>query len=947
MSKLKTTVAAFLALSAVGGIIAGSSQPTKSDDDAKSSSSPIAAGKSAHPAGTVPTPSAKEVTKGDGVPPVAEPSATAQIQTTGVPGSASTTTTISGKQLPPPDPKFGGVIKEKASESKAWWAPRVVPPKGAPNVLLIMTDDVGFGAPGTFGGVVPTPAMDRIAKNGLRYTNFHSTSLCSPSRAAIITGRNHHVAGFGVVGEIATGFPGYDSVIRKENGTVGAILKDNGYATSWFGKDHNTPFYQSTQAGPFEQWPNGMGFEYFYGFVGGDTSQWQPNLYRNTTAIYPFEGKPGWNLTTAMADEAIQYMKEIKEIAPDKPFLVYYAPGGTHAPHHPTPEWIEKISRQHLFDGGWNKLRETIFANQKRLGIMPENAKLTPWPKDLPEWDSLSWDEKKLFIKQADVYGAYLAYTDYEIGRVIQSVEDMGQLDNTLIIYISGDNGASPEGMINGTPNEFTTFNGVPVPVKDQLLWYEFWGSDRTFPHFAAPWSWALDAPFKWMKQVASHYGGTAQGVVMSWPGHINDAGGIRRQFHHLIDIAPTILEATRIPLPDTLNGIKQRPMDGVSMVYTWDKANANASSRHTTQYFEMLGNRAVYHDGWVACTTPATLPWELSTKPPPDVITGYNWELYNVGDQQKEDPTESNDLAARMPEKLKQMQDIFYAEAKKFDVLPLDNTSLTRWNAPKPNLTAGRTVFTYTGGLVGVPNSGAPSILNKSYTITAEVEIPAGGAEGMIVTDGGRFGGYGLYLSKSYNYWLEDRLFKTAGIAMLLAGVLLTWIGRSRKWSSGKRWIGYGMLTLGLVWAVAVSATGLLNLGQGKPVFLYNLLDLKRTIWAGPELGSGKHTIVFDFKSDGPGLGKGGKGVLSVDGKEVARKSMEHTTPITFPEDETFDIGQDTRTGVAMLEYRYDVPFKFTGKINKVTFSLGPEQLTAEEQAELQKARARARDEL
>ena len=446
-------------------------------------------------------------------------------QTTGEPGSPSATTTLSGKQLPPPGPEFGGVIKQEASESKPWWPPRVVPPKGAPNVLLIMTDDVGFGAPGTFGGVVPTPAMDRIAKAGLRYTNFHSTSLCSPSRAALITGRNHHVAGFGVVGEIATGFPGYDSVIRKENGTIGEILKENGYATSWFGKDHNTPFYQATQAGPFDQWPNGMGFEYFYGFVGGDTSQWQPDLYRNTTAIYPYEGHPGWNLTTAMADEAIQYMKQLKEIAPDKPFLVYYVPGGTHSPHHPTPEWIKKIGDMHLFDGGWNKLRETIFTNQKRLGIMPENAKLTAWPKGLPQWDSLSADEKKLFIRQADVYGAYLAYTDHEIGRVIQAVEDMGQLDNTLIIYISGDNGASPEGMLNGTPNEFTTFNGISVPVKDQLLWYPFWGSDRTFPHFAAGWSWAMDTPFQWTKQVASHYGGTAQGMVMSWPGHINDVG--------------------------------------------------------------------------------------------------------------------------------------------------------------------------------------------------------------------------------------------------------------------------------------------------------------------------------------------------------------------------------------------------------------------------------------
>ena len=794
-----------------------------------------------------------------------------QVEVTGTLGSASATTTLSGSQLPPPDPKFGGVIKEKATESKAWWPPRVVPPKGAPNVLLIMTDDDGFGSPSTFGGVIPTPALDRIAKNGLRYTNFHSTSLCSPTRAALITGRNHHSVGFGVVGEIATGFPGYDSIIPVEKGTVGTILRDNGYATSWFGKDHNTPFFANSQAGPFDQWPNGMGFEYFYGFVGGDASQWEPNLFRNTTPIFPFQGNPGWNLETAMADEAIQYMKQLKELAPEKPFFVYYVPGAVHAPHHPTPEWIDKISAMHLFDDGWEKLRETIFANQKRLGIMPPNAQLTPWPDGqeiyggakLPRWDSLSWEEKKLFIKQADVYAAYQAYADHEIGRVIQAVEDLGQLDNTLIIYISGDNGASAEGMTNGTPNEFTTFNGVEVPVKDQFLWYEFWGSDKTFPHYSAGWAWAFDTPFKWMKQVPSHFGGTAQGMAMSWPGHINDPGGIRRQFHHVIDVVPTILEATGISAPDTINGIKQLPIEGVSMAYTWDKANASAPTQHTTQYFEMLGNRAIYHDGWVACTTPVTLPWVLSSKPAPDVITGYKWELYNV----MEDPTQNNDLAAKMPEKLTQLQNLFYIEAAKYNVLPLDNTTLARWNSPKPSLKEGRTTFTYSGTLANVPSSTAPSILDKSYTITAEVTIPEGGAEGMIVTEGGRFGGYGLFLSKG----------------------------------------------------------GEFGIGRGKVVFLYNLLDLKRTTWEGPELGAGKHTIVFDFKSDGPGLGKGGTGVLSVDGKEVARNSMEHTTPITFPEDETFDIGQDTRTGVAMIEYRYDPPFKFTGTIDKLTFKLEP----------------------
>jgi arylsulfatase A-like enzyme len=827
-------------------------------------------------------------------------------QISGTPGSPGATATIDGKQLPPPAPKFGGVIKEKASESQAWWAPRVAPPKGAPNVLLIMTDDQGFGAPST----------------------FHSTSLCSPTRAALITGRNHHSVGNGVVGEIATGFPGYDSIIPIEKGTIGTILKGNGYATSWFGKDHNTPSYQSSQAGPFHQWPNGMGFDYFYGFVGGDASQWQPNLFRNTTAIYPFQGNPGWNLETAMADEAIHYVKQLKEIAPGKPWLVYYVPGATHAPHHPTPEWIKKISDMHLFDGGWNKVRETIFANQKRLGIMPADAKLTQWPKELPQWESLGELEKKLFIKQADVYGAYLAYADHEIGRVIQAVEDLGELDNTLIIYIGGDNGASAEGMLNGTPNEFTTFNGVAVPIKAQYLWYPFWGSDKTFPHYAAEWAWAMDTPFKWVKQVPSHFGGTAQGVAMSWPGHIKDVGGIRDQFHHVIDIVPTILEAAGIPAPDTINGIQQKPIEGVSMAYTWDKANANAPTRHTTQYFEMLGNRAIYHEGWVAATTPATLPWELSTKPPPDVITGYNWELYNV----QEDPTQFDNLAAKMPEKLKQMQDLFYAEAKKYNVLPLDNTTLLRWNTPRPSLTAGRTVFTYSGELTGVPDSAAPSILNKSYTITAEVEIPNGGAEGMIVTEGGRFGGYGLFLSRSFNWWYKAGLFRNIGLGVLAFGLLLLWLGRRRSWSRWRMRTSYTVVILASFLVVAVLITSIVSIGRGKPVFLYNLLNLKRTTWSGPSLGAGKHTIVFDYKSDGPGLGKGGTGVLSVDGKEVARNSMEHGTPVTFPEDESFDVGQDTRTGVAMLEYRYDVPFKFTGKINKLTFNLAPGPTAASE---------------
>ena len=780
-------------------------------------------------------------------------------QITGVPGSPDATTTIDGKALPPPPQKFGGVIKDKATDSKPYWPARVVPPKGAPNVLLIMTDDVGFGAPGTFGGVIPTPALDRIARMGLHYTQFHSTALCSPTRAALITGRNHHMDGFGVISELATGYPGYDSIIEKTNATIGEILKDNGYATSWFGKDHNTPAFLSSQAGPFDQWPIGMGFEYFYGFIGGDTSQWEPNLFRNTTPIYPYVDHPGWNLTTAMADDAVAYLKQLKEIAPGKPFFVYYVPGGAHAPHHPTPEWIAKFRGK--FDMGWNALRDQIFANQKRLGVIPQDAQLTPWPKELSQWNTLSAVEKKLFARQAEVYAAYLAYTDYEIGRVIQAVDDMGELDNTLIFYISGDNGTSAEGTINGTPNEVAALNGVVLPAKDQLLFYPFWGSDKTYPHMAVGWAWAFDTPFKWTKQVASHFGGTRQGMAIAWPNRIKDAGGIRTQFHHIIDVMPTILEATGIPAPETVNGLKQNPIEGVSMVYTWDKANANAPSRRDTQYFEMAGNRAIYHEGWIASTTPATLPWVLGGGPPPDVMTGYKWELYDL----RKDFTQFNDLAPKMPDKLHEMQGRFMAEAKKYHVLPLDNSTLTRLVTPRPSLTAGRTLFTYSGELSGVPPGSAPSILDRSYKITADVDIPSGGAEGMIVTEGGRFGGFGFYLSK-----------------------------------------------------------GVAGMRRGRPVFLYNLLDFKRIIWSGDELKPGRHTLVFDFKSDGNGLGSGGTGTLIVDGKAVDTKPIDHTIPFIFQWDEEFDVGMDNGTPVALLEVSVRCPVSLYGKAEQVDLRVG-----------------------
>jgi len=806
-----------------------------------------------------------------------------QTQAEGVPGSPSATTTISGKQLPPPPPKFGGVIKDTVAQSKPYWPPRVVPPKGAPNILLIMTDDAGFGVASTFGGVIPTPALDRIAKMGLRFTNFHSTALCSPTRAAIITGRNHHSMGFGVISEMATGFPGYDSIMTKDKATIGEILTDNGYATAWFGKDHNTPEFDASQAGPFDQWPTGMGFQYFYGFIGGDANQWEPNLFRNTTQIYPFRGHPGWNLTTAMADDAIAYIRRMNALTPDKPFFVYYVPGGTHAPHNPTPEWIKKISAMHLFDKGWNALRQQIFENQKRLGVIPKDAKLTPWPdKLLKRWNQLTPDQKKLFIRQADVFAAYVAYTDHEIGRVIQAVADMGKLDNTLIIYIEGDNGTSAEGTMNGTPNEVAMFNGINVPVADQLKYfYKVWGTDKTYPHMALPWAWAFDTPFSWCKQIASHFGGTRQGMCIAWPDRIKDAGGIRWQFSHVIDIVPTILQVTGIPAPKVVDGIPQKPIEGVSLAYTFAKANANAPSRHHTQYFEMMGDRAIYHDGWIASTKVVRPPWKHFS--PKIGVMNYPWELYDL----KKDWTQADDVAAKYPAKLKQMQKLFMQEAKKYQVLPLDDSVVTRLIVPKPSITAGRHVFTWTHPIIGIPNGDAPSVLNASYTFKAEVEIPQGGAEGMLITQGGRFGGYGFYLLK------------------------------------------------------------------GKPVFLWNLVDLKRIRWEAPEaLSPGKHTVEFDFKYDGlgpgtlafhnlSGIGRGGTGVLKVDGKEVATQKMEHTLPFILQWDESLDIGSDTQTGVDDADYQ--VPFKFTGKIDKITLTinrpkLSPQDIKKLKAAELEK---------
>jgi len=808
---------------------------------------------------------------------------------TGTPGSPGATTTIPGNQLPPPDPKFGGVIKDGALQSKPWWAPRVVPPKGAPNVLLIITDDAGFGVPGTFGGVIPTPSMDRIANEGLRYNRIFSTALCSPTRAALITGRNHHSAGFGVVSEQSTGFPGYNSIIGKDKATIGRILLDNGYATSWFGKDHNTPAFAASQVGPFDQWPTGMGFEYFYGFVGGDSNQWQPNLFRNTTQIYPFEGKaPGtWNLITAMADDAIDYMTRIHQTDPNRPIFIKYAPGATHAPHHPMKEWVDKISAMHLFDDGYEKLRERIFANQKRLGVIPQDAQLTPWPAEvLKPWDKLTADEQKLFIRQVEVFAAFAAYNDHEIGRVIQAFQDLGKLDNTLVIYINGDNGTSAEGGPLGTPNEVAWFNGVSnMPAEMQLKFYDVWGTEQTYNHMSAAWSWAFDTPFDWFKQNASRLGGTNQNMVVSWPARIKDKGALREQFVHVIDVVPTILEAAGLSAPEVVDGIKQAPIEGTSFAYTFDAANAKAPSRHKTQYFEMMGQWALYHDGWLLGTKVNRAPWEAFGPANPDPLNNQEFQLYDLS----RDFTQAVDIAAKHPEKVKELKEMFVAEAKKHQVFPLDASVAARIVAPRPNITAGRTEFVYTRPMTGLPQGDSPMLLNASYTITAAIEVPQGGAEGMILTSGGRFAGYGFYL-----------------------------------------------------------------LG-GKPVFLWNLVDLERLKWEGPDaLTPGPHTLEFDFRYEGlgagtlalnnfSGVGRPGTGTLKVDGKAVATKRMEKTLPMILQWDESFDIGSDTLTGVNDADYR--PPFPLTARLEKLTIKVDRPQLSPADIKKLEEGVAKAAD--
>ncbi|MBD2302940.1 sulfatase-like hydrolase/transferase [Nostoc sp. FACHB-190] len=649
--------------------------------------------------------------------------------------------------LPVPLPEFKGKIGLTYKESQPDFPQPITAPAKAPNVLLVILDDVGFGQASTFGGPVDTPNLTRLAERGLRYNQFHTTALCSPTRAALLTGRNHHSVNTGVVEELATGYPGYTTILPKSAATVAEILRQNGYNTAAFGKWHNTPDFETSAAGPFDRWPTGLGFEYFYGFLGGDTNQWSPALVENTKRVDK-PNKPDYHLTPDLVDHAIAWIRNQQSIAPEKPFFAYLATGATHAPHHAPKEWIEKYKGK--FNQGWDKLRQETFARQKQQGVIPANAQLTPRPQELPAWDSLSAEQQKLYAHMAEVFAGFLAHTDYEVGRLINAVDQLGELDNTLVIYVVGDNGASAEGGLTGSVNELQVFNGVPENLQQLLAAYDDLGSPKTFNHFPAAWAWAVNTPFQWTKQIASHFGGTRNPLVISWGDNIKDQGSIRSQFHHVIDITPTILEVAGIAIPKEVNGVKQQAIEGTSLAYTFNQADA--PSHRETQYFEMLGNRAIYHEGWVAAARHGRLPWERTVK---GSFETDEWELYNIA----EDFSEAKNLAKQNPQKLEKLQKLFLKEARKHQVLPLDDRIAERFDVKiRPSLTKGRTTFTYYPGTVGIPEGSAPNLKNRSFNITANVEIPENGAEGVLLTQGGRFAGWSFFLEDGkptyiYNY--------------------------------------------------------------------------------------------------------------------------------------------------------------------------------------------------
>jgi arylsulfatase A-like enzyme len=734
------------------------------------------------------------------------------------------------EHLPIPDQQYAGPVYEDAKDPGAKFPPiePLRPPDGAPNVLIILLDDTGFGASSAFGGPCATPTAERLAENGLKYNRFHTTALCSPTRQALLTGRNHHSVGMGGITEIATSAPGYNSIRPNTAAPLAETLKLNGYSTAQFGKCHEVPVWETSPLGPFDAWPTGGGgFEHFYGFIGGETNQYAPAIYDGTTPVEPDRTpEEGYHFTEDMTDRAIDWVREQKALMPDKPFFVYFAPGATHAPHHVSPEWSDKYKGQ--FDDGWDALRERTLARQKELGVVPDDGELTARAAEIPAWEDMPDDLKPVLARQMEVYAGFLEHTDHHIGRLIDALEDLGVLDDTLVYYIIGDNGASAEGTPNGCFNELVILNGAfgLETVEFMTSRIDDFGTPQAYNHYAVGWAHAMDAPYQWTKQIASHWGGTRNGTIVHWPAGIRAKGEVRQQFHHVIDIAATVLDATGLPEPQTVHGVEQMPLHGVSMTYSFD--DAGAAERRTTQYFEMFCNRGIYHEGWTAVTR-HSIPWTATEMP---AFADDVWELYGPDDW-----TQAHDLADEQPEKLAELQQLFLDEAKKYEVLPLDDRRFERFNpdlAGRPQLVHGSSQLLF-GSMGRLSESSILALKNKSHALTAEIEVSEGGANGVILSQGGAFGGFALYAN------------------------------------------------------------------VGRPAYCYNLFGLQRfKVYGEQAIPAGEHQVRMEFAYDGGGLGKGGDVTLFVDGKPVGGGRVEATVPMVFSADETTDVGRDTATPVS-----------------------------------------------
>jgi arylsulfatase A-like enzyme len=746
--------------------------------------------------------------------------------------------------LPVPEPAAPSITEQDARKAKAPPRFEVKAPVGAPNVVIVLIDDIGFGHASTFGGPIQMPTLQSLADSGLRYNRFHTTALCSPTRTALLTGRNHHVNNAGAIMELATGFPGNTGVRPNSVAPLAETLRLNGYSTAAFGKYHETAPWEASVSGPFDRWPTRSGFDKFYGFIGGETNQWAPAVYDGVARV-EIPHDPSYHFTTDMTDQAIAWTRFQQALTPDKPFFIYFAPGATHAPHHVPKEWIDKYKGQ--FDQGWDKLREETLARQLRRDVVPAGTRLTARPAEIPAWDGLSADQKRLFSRQMETFAGFGEHTDHEVGRLVQAIRDMGKLENTLFLYIVGDNGSSAEGGPDGTYNEILALNGIVSDVSSQLAHIDEWGGPSTFPHFSIGWAHAGNTPFQWTKQVASHFGGTRNPMVVHWPARIQARGELRSQFHHVIDVAPTVLEAARLPQPTVVNGTKQRPMDGVSMAYSF--GDAKAKGRRTTQYFEMFGNRAIYHDGWVAATR-HSIPWLMVPKLP--AFEQDRWELYHVD----RDFSQAEDLAAKNPGKLKELQALFVKEAIRNHVFPLDDRRAERFDARiagRPDLMGPRTSLTLHEGMTGISENAFINIKGRSHTVTVDVVVPTGGADGVIIAQAGRFGGWSLYMK------------------------------------------------------------------GGQVHHVYNFGGLQRTVVSSPQpLTPGRHTVQYEFVYDGGTPGSGGTSRLRVDGGQAVEARVPRTMPFMYSGDEGVDVGTDNETPVT--EEYTEGKNRFTGKIHKVT---------------------------